>query len=373
MEIYVHINNEPHGPYTPEQIHPHRKPSMRRSEMRPSVQNFALAVGLITTFLFIQPVGAQTPAPRAESSTNEPLPKVSPIPQGIRQYYHLAPIYKKYTHVRGFPIVATDKPSDYALLEAAYVIREVTRQRLDLLRTLGTNRARVIVMGVTEYPSDFPEYRKPTTKENEFLDKRSRIYGGKALTVGEENLLKLRGDIFPKGCMLLHEFAHNIHLVAMKAMDPGFDKRLQQLYETAKRETKWPAKDYKMLNQTEYWAVNVQDWFMSAQRRETVMSTDPELAALIAKTFGGCEWLYALPQQRKVTWHLEGFDREHAPNLDGKLLAKRYPNPKFEWQGGKLVALDKNPAATMPPKPNSNNRQNDATDAGSATAHPARE
>lgn len=259
-------------------------------------------------------------------AAEESLPKVGPIPPQIRQYFKLHPFYRKYTHVYGFPIVSSEKPSDYALLEAAYVIRGMVHGRPDVLRVLGTNRYRCAVIGVTEFPSDLPEDRRQTVSENEEMDKRARGYGGHNFSMSEENLLKLRGDAFPWTSMLMHEFAHSVHLVAMKALDPTFDDRLGRLYEDSKAAGHWKG-EYRMINRGEYWAVAVEIWFRRHDKSEYKIYL-PELDKFIADTFGNPAWRYQLPQDRSALGHLAGFDREHAPGYDQKLLEKRYPSPR---------------------------------------------
>ncbi|MEN8802946.1 MAG: hypothetical protein ABF297_13325, partial [Thiogranum sp.] len=79
-------------------------------------------------------------------------------------------------------------------------------------------------------------------------------------TCGEENLLGYPGDPYADENILIHEFAHNIHLRGMANIDPTFDTRLQKAYEKAMAAGLWKNK-YAATNRFEYFAEGVQSWF----------------------------------------------------------------------------------------------------------------
>ena len=241
-----------------------------------------------------------------QSKGDEPLPKVGPIPQQIRQYYKLHPFFLKYTHVQGFPIVSSGKPSDYALLEAAYQIREMTRNRPEILRVIGTNRNYVIVFTKGESAGNAGiDMGKPSARSPD--PSKRATWGGATTAVTEGGLLKLPGDAFPWTSMLMHEFAHTVHLVAMKTLDPGFEDRLTRLYEECKAAGHWKGL-YRMENREEFWAVAVEIWFRFRDKSEYKIYV-PELDRLIAETYGKPTWRYQLPRDRAEPGHLKGFDR----------------------------------------------------------------
>ena len=59
--------------------------------------------------------------------------KVTEPSAKVRKALKLAPFYKKHVDVGGFSIVSSEKVSNYALLEAAYLINQMLEGREDLL------------------------------------------------------------------------------------------------------------------------------------------------------------------------------------------------------------------------------------------------
>src|SRR5262245_19359950 len=136
-------------------------------------------------------------APAAAADTPA---KVGPVPDKVRETFRLAPFYKKHIDAHGFPIVSSDKVSDAALNEAAYLVNQMLADRDDVRRALITNRVRLAVMAPTEQTTDIPEHSDLTPKD--YWDRRARGLGPTrkrpAVSCGEVNLLKLRGDRYPR-------------------------------------------------------------------------------------------------------------------------------------------------------------------------------
>ena len=51
---------------------------------------------------------------------------------------NLDPFYKKYISAKGYPIVSSDKVSDYALYEATYLVNMMLAQREDVRQAMMT-------------------------------------------------------------------------------------------------------------------------------------------------------------------------------------------------------------------------------------------
>lgn len=112
-------------------------------------------------------------------------------------------------------------------------------------------------------------------------------------TCGEENLLSYRGDPYLTENILIHEFAHNIHLRGLVNVDPTFDPRLQAAYQKAMSAGLWKGK-YASVNHHEYFAEGVQSWFDNNREddhdhnhvdtREELLDYDPELAAALSRS-----------------------------------------------------------------------------------------
>ena len=114
----------------------------------------------------------------------------------------------------GYPIVSSAAVDDHALLEAAYLVDLLLARRPDVRDAMVKSGSRLIVMGYREFTTDIPEYRH--MKPKDFWDRRARGLGGSATdpvcSCAEENLLAFPGDPYSAENILIHEFAHNIHL-----------------------------------------------------------------------------------------------------------------------------------------------------------------
>lgn len=270
--------------------------------------------GLILLFLIVS--GA--------SGLNAAEPAVAPPGAELRERLQLDPFYKKCLTPGGFPIVASDKVSDFALCEARYVINSMLSGREDIRQALIKNKVRLAVMAPTEFTCDIPEHSDLTPKS--YWNRRARGLGATparpAVSCGEENLLALDGDPYHTEGILVHEFAHAIHEMGLNTVDSTFDTRLEEIYRQAMAEGLWKEK-YAATNRMEYWAEGVQSWFGTNREndhdhnhvntRAELQEYDPRLAKLIEEAFPGNNWQYVRPDHRpKPSPHLVGFDRTSA-------------------------------------------------------------
>lgn len=237
----------------------------------------------------------------------------------------LSPFYAKYVDVNGYPIVSSAKVDDYALKEAAFLVDMMLAERPDLRRVMAASGSRLIVMAHDELTTDIPEHSHLSPKE--YWDARARGLGGSredaVCSCGEENLLGFEGDPYATENILIHEFAHNIHLRGMVNLDPTFDDRLKQTYERAMAQGLWQTK-YASTNHAEYFAEGVQSWFNNNRQpdhdhnhvdtREELREYDPGLASMCEEVFGKTELAYTKPVTR-LTKHLEGYDPTRSPKF----------------------------------------------------------
>src|SRR6185312_12080346 len=70
----------------------------------------------------------------------------------------LAPFYKKYVSVSGYPIVASAKVNDYALKEAAYLVSQMFAGRNDLRQAMVRSGSHLTIMAYDEFTTDVPEH-----------------------------------------------------------------------------------------------------------------------------------------------------------------------------------------------------------------------
>ncbi len=239
---------------------------------------------------------------------------------------HLDSFYKKYVSASGIPVVSSEKVSDFALLEAAYVVNQMLSNRPDVRAALIQNKLRVTVIGVSEFTTDIPEYSR--LKPKKYWDKRARGLGATpeipVVSCGEENLLGYPGDPYETENILVHEFAHTIHELGLNSIDKEFDGKLKRAYAKAMAKELWK-NTYAATNRREYWAEGVQSWFDTnrppdrlhndVNTREELEAYDVDLAKLIAETLGDIAWRYQPPARRKEAGHLQGFDRNKAPTF----------------------------------------------------------
>ena len=246
------------------------------------------------------------------------------------------PFHAKSTSAHGFPIVASAAVSDFALLEAAYLVDALLAARPDVRQALIESGARLCILGHDEYTTDLPEFAFlaaapmegfPGISGRDFWDARARGTGGSETdpycSCGEENLLAYDGDPYAAECILIHEFAHVIHLRGMSNVDPSFDARLLAAYDAARRDGLWKGK-YASVNHHEYFAEGVQCWFDNnrvndhdhnhVHLRSELLDYDPRLAALCKEVFGDTELRYTKPATR-LGGHLAGYDPATAPRF----------------------------------------------------------
>ncbi len=249
---------------------------------------------------------------------------VSKVPDALRGERNLDPFYQKHLSVKGLSILGSHKTTDHALLEAAWIVSHMLDGRDDILRALNAQRVHIAVMAYDEYTSDVPEHRQLTPRV--FWDRRARGLGGSPVSCGEENLLCYPGDPYAKENLLIHEFSHAIHGIALRALDPTFDRRLRKAYGEAIERGQWKG-TYAGSNHSEYWAEGAQSWFNDNREndalhnhvntRAELQEYDPALARLCAEVFGEKDWSYRKPMLREPTerGHLEGFDPAQSPRF----------------------------------------------------------
>ncbi len=242
--------------------------------------------------------------------------------------------YSKYLSANGYPIVASPTVNDYALKEAGYLVNQMLAHRPDVRQAMIASGSRLCIIGYNEFTTDLPEFAKlgaprgfGNLPAKDYWDARARGTGGSTTdpycSCGEENLLGYPGDPYAAECILIHEFAHNIHLRGMATVDPKFDERVKATYDKAMSAGLWKGK-YAAVNHHEYFAEGVQSWFDDNREndhdhnhvntREELLEYDPGLAALCREVFGETKLTYSKPATR-LTRHLAGYDPQLAPEF----------------------------------------------------------
>ena len=279
--------------------------------MKLSIQFLVLVVLFSSTF-------SQT---RAQRKHETPEFEISEPPA----YLELDRVFKKHVSASCYPVLGAENVNDYALKEAAFLINMMLSRRPDLRQAMVETKSRCVVMAYNEFTTDVPEHSHLTPKD--YMDARARGLGGSiedpVCSVGEENLLSYEGDPYFSESILIHEFAHNIHLRGLVNLDPTFDDRLKATYDRAMQLGLWRTK-YASVNHFEYWAEGVQSWFGNnrppdhdhnyVDTRRELIQYDPGLAKLCREVFGRTRLVYTKAPTRLVG-HLKGYDPRTAPTF----------------------------------------------------------
>lgn len=240
--------------------------------------------------------------------------------------------YTKYVTAHGYPIVGSPRVNDYALKEAAFLVDQLLAHRPDVREAMIASGSRLCILAHNEFTTDLPEFAKlglprgfEALTAKDFWDARARGTGGSATdpycSCGEENLLGYPGDPYSTECILIHEFAHNIHLRGLARVDRSFDDRVRAAYDKARAAGLWEGK-YASVNHHEYFAEGVQSWFDNnrppdhdhnhVDTRAELIEYDPGLAALCREVFGETVLRYTKPATR-LHGHLAGYQPATAP------------------------------------------------------------
>ena len=261
-----------------------------------------LKVFMLTAMLLN--VAACQRAPKGDGTATED--EVLSIPECIvtapPDSLSLDAFYTKYVDVNGIPLISSWRVPDSAFTAAHATLYAMTsmlpKAVLDSMVGRGT---RVAIMGRYEGTTDIPEHRHLASDTTLNWDLRARGLGGDLelplTSCAEENVLAYQIDKYHAEDILIHEFAHSIHLIGLMLAVPDFDARLKACYEQAKASGILDG-TYRLTDKEEYMAEAVQDWFnVNAEMpradgkhnwvntREELEAYDPDLYALLAEYF----------------------------------------------------------------------------------------
>ena len=215
---------------------------------------------------------------------------------------HLDPFYKKYVDVNGIPLISSWRVPDSAFVAAHRTLYAMTKMLPEaVLDSMVHRGTRVAIMARYEGTTDIPEHHYLINDTTLNWDVRARGLEGTLeiplTSCAEENVLAYQIDKYHAEDILIHEFAHSIHLIGLTLAVPDFNSRLEQCFENAKAKGIL-ANTYRETEVMEYFAEGVQDWFnVNAEMdhtdgkhnwcntREELLDFDPELYNLLADYF----------------------------------------------------------------------------------------
>ena len=226
--------------------------------------------------------------------------EVTSIPEGK----NIPSFYKKYIETEGLYVTSSERVSDEALLKACDIISLMLSKRPDVKAHMVKKGCHVMVIGKDEETCDLPEFAHICNSPDSiaYWNWRARGFGGApedefSASCGEENLLALPQDKYMGENILIHEFAHLIHMVGIAGVEPDFNDRLEALWKSAGEKGLW-AGTYALSNKEEYFAECVQSFFNcnryadpangvhnSMNRRVKLKAYDPEMYKLLKEYF----------------------------------------------------------------------------------------
>ncbi len=148
--------------------------------------------------------------------------RVQALTEELAKEYNLDPnFYKKATYVQDILIATSDKVSDYAHLEAAYLYDKImTSINKDVAQRIRERKVLCILVGHDELTSEIPQFKSEKTgKELDFYNWRSRGFltkvGDRSVVLfAEEDVLEYEGGMRLES-ILIHEFGHVVQFAGM--------------------------------------------------------------------------------------------------------------------------------------------------------------
>ena len=168
---------------------------------------------------------------------------VQPLSDDLAKEYDLDKnFYKKATYVQDILIATSEKVSDYAHLEAAYLYDKIMSSiKKDVAQRIRERKVLCILVGHDELTSQIPQFTSDKTgKELDFYNWRSRGFltkvGDRSVVLfAEEDVLEYEGGMRLES-ILIHEFGHVVQFAGMSETQI---KKLENCHNRAKAAGLW--------------------------------------------------------------------------------------------------------------------------------------
>src|SRR6478735_9172548 len=184
--------------------------------------------------------------------------------------------FSKQLSYHGIPIKAHQVVSDQALY-VAYDRLDTLLQHLPVITTnLVLAKVALHIIGTNQVTTDLPEWRhdkgKPLAEYNGLTrDQRTRGMGGRLVSCGEENLLKLEKDKYHGRDICVHEFTHAIR---NQAMSQEVRTKFDQQYERSIKKGLW-VKGYAASNPDEFFS-ELSMWYFGTHGDMNMVEPKPQ-------------------------------------------------------------------------------------------------
>jgi len=173
----------------------------------------------------------------------DPAYQVKPLTDAQAAEYKLAPsFYKKCTEVQEILIATSEKVSDFAHLETAYLFDQIMRSiDPEVAGRIRQQKVLCILVAHNEFTSDVPQFTSDKTgKELDFYNWRSRGFltrkeNRPVVLFAEEDVMEYEGGMQLES-ILIHEFGHVIHGAGFNEQQ---QQRLTDCFERARAKAIW--------------------------------------------------------------------------------------------------------------------------------------
>ncbi|KAK7486902.1 hypothetical protein BaRGS_00021873 [Batillaria attramentaria] len=187
------------------------------------------------------------------------------VPHELRSSAYMKPsglstFYQKYTEAYGIPVLGSNRVSDDAMKRACYVTRFLFADHSRVRQSYYARSGRVAVIASSEGVTSIPEHSWLGPGWNQRARGLGATDTAPVSTCGEEHMLCQSTDRYRDEDIQLHEYVHGVHLLGAKYAIPGWQRRLESLYRSARYSGKW-ANTYSMSTQDEYFAEGTQSFF----------------------------------------------------------------------------------------------------------------
>lgn len=218
---------------------------------------------------------------------------------------NLSSFYSKSIQADITLITAHDVVSDQALINMANVIEtllsKIKADHPSVYQALKMNNHRFSIIGRNQNTVELPEYSHLSKKNFGWTRGLGGTLHCPLSSCGEENALHLGKpeDRYGEENIGVHEFAHGIYNIGIKAGAPELFTRIIETYKAARKKGLWD-KTYGGSNADEYFSICTQCWFSvmvptsdgkpngvknHVYSRETLKAYDPDMYAIMQSLY----------------------------------------------------------------------------------------
>jgi len=162
-----------------------------------------------------------------------------------------------YISQTGIKIYAVKDIKLESLQKAGRMVDLMLNKRRDIANTITEKEGGLSILAYGEHAYMQPDLRFEYNPKYLYVEG----FGGEVAQCTECNLERNKNFThYPNESILVHEFAHTIHLTGIKNGDPEFFQRIEDTFAKVREEGKWE-KTYSGSNPEEYFAVGTTLWF----------------------------------------------------------------------------------------------------------------